>query len=65
MHKYANDIYLEVPSNNSCLVQDELDLIEAITANNLRLNCIKSTDVIVRSRRANICLPLPVLGLNI
>jgi len=62
MHKYADDTYLLVPSNNSHLIQDELDHIETwSTANNLRLNRGKSTEIVVHSRRINVCLPPPVL----
>jgi len=38
MHKYADDIYLLIPSNDSQLIQDELDHSETwSTANNLHL----------------------------
>ena len=44
MHMYAVVTYLLVPSNNSQLIQDELDHIEGwSTANNLRFNRSKST----------------------
>jgi len=65
IHKYADDAYLLVPSNNSHLIQDELCHIQTwSTANNLRLNRSKSTEMIVRSRRTKVGLPPHVLGLN-
>jgi Reverse transcriptase (RNA-dependent DNA polymerase) len=65
MHKYADDTYLLIPSNNSRLIQDELDHIETwSTVNNLRLNRSKSTEMVVRYRRAKFCFPPPVLGLE-
>jgi len=65
MHKYADDTYFVVPSNNSLLIQEELDHIEAwSTASNLRLNRSKSTEMIVHSRRAKVCVPPPALGLK-
>jgi len=47
--KFANDTYLIVPASSYCC--DELSNIQSwATANNLKLNCQKSKEIIFRAR---------------
>ena len=65
MHKYADDTYLLVPASNSNTITAELTQVgQWAASNNLKLNTNKSTEMIVRNKRAlNIdSVPPPPLG---
>jgi hypothetical protein len=62
LHKYADDTYFLIPLNNSHTITSELDHIASwASANNLRLNPTKSTEMIIRSGRRDSQPPPPPL----
>ena len=64
-HKYADDTYLIVPSNNSDTITSEMDHIASwASSNNLRLNPAKSIEMIVRRGRSACQPPPPLPGIT-
>jgi hypothetical protein len=62
--KYADDVYLIVPASNSNTVPGELANIDTwATANNLRLNPTKSSEIIFKRQRSKVAEPAPTPGL--
>ena len=65
LHKYADDTYLIVPSNNSDTITWEMDHIASwASENNLRLNPAKAIEMIVKRGRSACQTPPPLLGIT-
>ena len=66
LHKYADDTYLLVPATNSHTITAELNQIgQWAVKNNLKLNTNKSSELIIRTKRASISpVPPPPLGVE-
>jgi hypothetical protein len=63
--KYADDMYLLVPGNNSITIQNELDHIAGWAAdNNLRLNPNKTSEMVIKRRGSRASPPPPTAGIN-
>lgn len=63
--KYADDIYLIVPSTNSSSIPSELNHIQSwAESNNLKLNPSKSKEIIFKKTRNRLPAPPPTHGLN-
>ena len=65
LNKYADDLYLIVPSINSHLVRDELDHISSwASTNNLVLNVAKSKEMIIKCPRTRTDAPPALNGIE-
>jgi hypothetical protein len=64
LHKYADDTYLLVPSCNTNSIPTELDHLTAWASdNNLKLNCSKSLEMVVKQPRSQTALPPSLPGI--
>ena len=65
MFKFADDMYLVVPAENSHSIDSELDHIAVwANENNLKLNHSKSTEIIFSKKRTKVPLPPPTAGIS-